>query len=201
MTFDTHLCRLSCLVATVVSDSLRPLCDSLDYSLPGSSAHGVLQARILEWVVVSSSRGSSQLRDWTHVSWGSSYLVSTWTPSVFIRYPHPCSPGQSLFLVCCLPAVVGRVLWMWILMQVIYWENIHYGNQWNHEGSRRGWGKKLAKEDCRFIVVTPQPWLAWESSHLEATRLGLCILVSIRHWLPSVWGEVTIQDCRRRWHL
>ena len=39
---------LACLVATVVSDSLRPLCDSLDYSLPGSSAHGVLQARILE---------------------------------------------------------------------------------------------------------------------------------------------------------
>ena len=63
MTFDIHLCMLACLVATVVSDSLQPLCDSLDYSLPGSSAHGVLQARILEWVAVSSSRGSSQLRD------------------------------------------------------------------------------------------------------------------------------------------
>ena len=42
--------------------SLQPrpvLCDPIDYSLPGSSAHGVLQARILEWVVISSSRGSS----------------------------------------------------------------------------------------------------------------------------------------------
>ena len=35
----------------------------MDYSLPGSSVHGILQARILEWVAISSSRGSSQLRD------------------------------------------------------------------------------------------------------------------------------------------
>ena len=35
------------------------LCDSMDYSPPGSSVHGILQARILEWVAISSSRGSS----------------------------------------------------------------------------------------------------------------------------------------------
>ena len=40
------------------------LCNSTDCSLPGSSVHGILQARILEWVVVPSSRGSSQGRDW-----------------------------------------------------------------------------------------------------------------------------------------
>ena len=39
------------------------LCNPMDYSLPGSSVHGSFQARILEWVVVPSSRGSSQLRD------------------------------------------------------------------------------------------------------------------------------------------
>ena len=33
------------------------LCDSMDYSPPGSSVHGILQARILEWVAMSSSRG------------------------------------------------------------------------------------------------------------------------------------------------
>ena len=37
----------------------------MDCSLPGSSVHAVLQARILEWVALSSSRGSSQLRDQT----------------------------------------------------------------------------------------------------------------------------------------
>ena len=44
------------------------LCDSMDCSLPGSSVHGILQARILEWVVMPSSRGSSQPRDWIPIS-------------------------------------------------------------------------------------------------------------------------------------
>ena len=44
------------------------LCDPMDCILPGSSVHGILQARILEWVAISSSRGSSGLRDQTRVS-------------------------------------------------------------------------------------------------------------------------------------
>ena len=40
----------------------------MDDSLPGSSVHGILQARILEWVAVSFSRGSSQPRDRAQVS-------------------------------------------------------------------------------------------------------------------------------------
>ena len=44
------------------------LTDSMDCRLPGSSGHGILQARILEWVVISFSRGSSWPRDWTCVS-------------------------------------------------------------------------------------------------------------------------------------
>ena len=51
----------------------RPtLCDPMDCSPPGSSVHGILQARILGWVAISSSRGSPQPRGWTRVSWGSS---------------------------------------------------------------------------------------------------------------------------------
>ena len=45
------------------------LCAPMDQSPPGSSVHGILQARILEWVAVSSCRGSSQPRDRTHVSY------------------------------------------------------------------------------------------------------------------------------------
>ena len=45
------------------------LCDGTDCSLPGSSVHGILQVRILEWVAMSSFRGSSQpRRDLIHVS-------------------------------------------------------------------------------------------------------------------------------------
>ena len=38
------------------------LCNPMDCSLPGSSVHGIFQARILEWVAISISRGSSQPR-------------------------------------------------------------------------------------------------------------------------------------------
>ena len=44
------------------------LCDFMDCSPPGSSVHGILQARILEWVAMPSSRGSSEPRDRTQVS-------------------------------------------------------------------------------------------------------------------------------------
>ena len=47
-----------------MSDSLRPV----DCSPPSSSVHGILQARILEWVTISFSRGSSGPRNWTQVS-------------------------------------------------------------------------------------------------------------------------------------
>ena len=44
------------------------LCDPTDCSLQGSSVHGILQARVLEWVAISFSRGASQPRDQTQVS-------------------------------------------------------------------------------------------------------------------------------------
>ena len=53
----------------LVPQSCLTLCDLMDCSPPGSSVHGILQARILEWVAVSFSRGSSQPRDRTQVSW------------------------------------------------------------------------------------------------------------------------------------
>ena len=46
-----------------VAQSCPTLCDLMDFSLPGSSLHGILQARVLEWVAISFSRGSSRLRD------------------------------------------------------------------------------------------------------------------------------------------
>ena len=46
-----------------VTQSCPTLCDPMDCSLPGSSVHGIFQARVLEWVATSFSRESSQLRD------------------------------------------------------------------------------------------------------------------------------------------
>ena len=51
-----------------VTQSCRTLCDPVDCSPPGFYVHGIYQARILEWVAISFSRGSSQPRDQTRVS-------------------------------------------------------------------------------------------------------------------------------------
>ena len=51
-----------------VTQSCLTLCDPMDCSQPGSSIHGILQARILVWVAISFSRGSSRPRDPTQVS-------------------------------------------------------------------------------------------------------------------------------------
>ena len=61
-TGDFHVCIRSVL------QSCPALCNPMDCSRPGSSVHGILQTRVLEWVVISFSRGSSPPRDWTHVS-------------------------------------------------------------------------------------------------------------------------------------
>ena len=60
----------------VVAQSCLTLCDPMDCSPPGSSVHGILQARILEWVAISFWRRSSRPRDWTQVSWiGSRFFI------------------------------------------------------------------------------------------------------------------------------
>ena len=53
---------------TWVAQSCPTLCNPVDYRLPGSSIHVIFQARILEWVAISFSRGSSWPRDQTQIS-------------------------------------------------------------------------------------------------------------------------------------
>ena len=55
------------------------LCDLMDCSLPGFSVHGILQARILEWVAVPFSRESSQPRNQTQVSRIAGGFFTNWT--------------------------------------------------------------------------------------------------------------------------
>ena len=59
-----HVCVCTCVCA----QSCATLCNPMDWGLPDSSVHGIFQARILEWVAISSSRVSSKPRDQTHVS-------------------------------------------------------------------------------------------------------------------------------------
>ena len=61
--FSPYVVRHACML--VMSDSVRP------YGLMGSSVHGILQARILEWVAIPFSRGSSRPTDQTLISYTS----------------------------------------------------------------------------------------------------------------------------------
>ena len=63
----TYSCLSACMHAKSLQ-SYRTLCDSVDCSPLGSSVHGILQARILEWLAIPFSRGSSQPKGRTWVS-------------------------------------------------------------------------------------------------------------------------------------
>ena len=69
----TYVC-----VCVLVTQSFPTLCNPMDCSPPGFSFHGILQARILESVVMPSPRGSPRLTDWTQVSYVS--CIGRWVP-------------------------------------------------------------------------------------------------------------------------
>ena len=76
--------RVCVSVCVLVAQSCPTFCDPMVGSLPGSSVHGISQARILERVATSSSRASSGPRNWTCISWVSYigrrilYYCATW---------------------------------------------------------------------------------------------------------------------------
>ena len=63
----------------LVAQSYLTICDSMDYSLPHSSVCWIFQARILEWIAISFSRGSSRSRNQTQVSGITGRLFTDWT--------------------------------------------------------------------------------------------------------------------------
>ena len=75
----------------LIAESCPALCDPVDCSPPGSSVHGILQARILEWAAVSVSRGCSQPRDQTHISCTGRRVLFTAEP--------PGKPRSVLWMV------------------------------------------------------------------------------------------------------
>ena len=82
-----HICNDSSYVLAVCAQLCLTLCHSTDYSPPDSSVHGIFQARILEWVAISYSRGSSQPRGRICISCTS--CIGRW-----IHYP--CTTWEAL---------------------------------------------------------------------------------------------------------
>ena len=87
--WGTHkLCCCCCLVANLCLTLLQPPWTVA--CLPGSSVHGISQARMLEWVVISFCRKSSLPRDRTHVSCIGRWIFNHWTTWEALKAPTMC---------------------------------------------------------------------------------------------------------------
>ena len=106
--------------------SCPTLCDPVDCNLLGFSIHGILQARILEWIAISFSRGSSWPRDQTPVSCIGGRRFNLWATRG--AYSPWNSPGQN---------TMGSLS---LLQRIFPTEGSNPGLphcRWNHKGSPR----------------------------------------------------------------
>ena len=85
-------------VLCLVTLSCLTLCNCTDCSPPGSFVHGILQTRVLEWVAMPSSRGSSQPRDGIQVSRTAGRFFTSWATREAQEYWSglPCPPPRDL---------------------------------------------------------------------------------------------------------
>ena len=81
---------LMCMRAQLLQSCLT-LCDPMDWGPPGSSVHGILQTRILEWVAMPCTRGSSQPRDQTH------FFCVSCIASIFFTTEPPRKPKMNSY--------------------------------------------------------------------------------------------------------
>ena len=155
------------------------LCDPVDYSPPGSSVHGILQARILEWVTIPFFRGSSWLRNLTCISY-----VSWVCKQVLYHLQHLESPAaaakalQSSPTLCNLidgspprSAVPGI-----LQARTLEWVAISFSSAWK-------WKVKVKSPSRVWLLATP-----WTAAHQAPPSMGFS---RQEYWcgvpLPSPW--------------
>ena len=140
---------------------------TMDCSLPVSSVHGILQARILEWVAISSSRASSQSRDRTHVS-SSSRAAGRF----FTIEPLP---------VLCM-SLIPAAIQSWHHLKPEIWgtwikkKNISYNSSWMER-------LEMLLGFVKFVSVLQNQWNAKAWLHSRRTPL-------VGFSIPNTWSSV-----------
>ena len=142
----------SCLCSVV--QSCLTLCDPMDCSPPGSSIHGIFRSRILEWVAISSSRGSSQPRDWTCVSCAGRWILYHWATREALF--HTATAAKSLQSCPTLwnsrdGSPPGSPIPGILQARTLEWVAISFSNAWK-------WKVKV-KSLCRVRLLAT-PWTA-----------------------------------------
>ena len=116
-----YMCVCVC-VCVLIAQSYPILCDPMDCSLPGSSVHGILQARILESVAILFSKGSSQPRDWTQVSCIAGRFFTIWAT----REAHICIIYTYIIYICLgKPMCVYTQTFVCVYMHIYIYIYIH----------------------------------------------------------------------------
>ena len=147
----------------MVSNSLQPH----KCSLSGFSAHGILQARILEWIAIPFSRGSSRLRDRTVVSCITGRFFTIWTTEnshiISCRTYKVSAKSLQSFLTLCDPidgSPPGSPVPGILQARTLEWMAISFSNAWK-------WKAKVKLLSRVRLVATP-----WTAVHQVPPSMG-----------------------------
>ena len=162
------LCRsflVWCVKVKVLVTQLCPtICDPMDYSLPGFSVQGILQARILEWVAISISRGSSWSKNQTWVSCITSTGFALFSQLVLWCHIHKNTikslprPMSRSFLRFLLGVLWFQILQVFYQFKVNFCEWYEIGVHFNSshvtiQFSQHCLLKRLSFPHCVFLVL------------------------------------------------
>ena len=137
-------------VCVWVNLSVVTLCDPMDCSLPGSSVHGILQTRILEWAAIPFSRVFSPTRDWTQVSWIAGRFFTVWaTREAVSPFLGDLIPTYAL-LQALFPWPVEQSLRLSEISLGVLSEGLHYDPHLQ--------GFPVFKDGSCFSEEPPLPW-------------------------------------------
>ena len=149
----------------------------MDYNLSGSLVYGILQARILEWVAISFSGGSSQPRGWTQVSCITGRFFTNWAMR---EAPHAWAEGSKYIVT----AWITNPLEVYDLRQIMLVVLIpHAITKWSKGPGKGDWERKVWF--TRFAHLWPLPsqgcWVSLGIGRSVKT------LIRLPFWgLPSV---------------
>ena len=145
--------------------SCPTLGDPVDCSPPGSSVHGILQARIMKWVAMPSSRGSFRPMDWTHISHVSCisrrvlYTSTTWEALLLLLLRR-----FSRVRLCATPETAAHQA----LLSLGFSRQEHWSGLPSPpmHGSER-WKVKVKSLSCVRLLATP-----WTAAHQVSLSMG-----------------------------
>ena len=167
--------RPLCMCA--VSQSCLTLCNPMDCSPPGSSVHGISQARVLEWAAMPTSRGSSRPRDRTCVSCSGRWILHSsrlWELHSQCAFCQDISPPDIHFLPLETCGIEYVFMSMWASLAAQLVKNLPAMRETWVQGL--GWEDPLEKGKATHcsILAWRSPWGCKESDTTE--RLSLSCL-------------------------